>query len=225
MRTILCSLCFCAAMGCSSKAGTPPPVVHEVSPHDDAGRAHSNARDGSAPGSDSATKATARTKHLQWKRADALEADLSAALELPPAQLCREFGVKPCIRDVHLVPLGGYDALASGMLEGAPDPIVTTPTAVERVVLSACSRRVELDRTSATKSALLSALELDAPAPAADSAAMHEFVSALYRRLLARDPSDDEVREIATLSADVSADEFAKLACFTVGTLSEFLFF
>jgi hypothetical protein len=55
-------------------------------------------------------------------------------------------------------------------------------------------------------------------------------VTGLYHRFLARDPREDERAVVAGLAVDeksrpVSAAEFATLACFAVGTSTEFLFF
>lgn len=167
---------------------------------------------------------------LQWKRYAAFESDLARALALPREELCRELGSEPCIRKVHLVPLGGNEPLFTGMYEPSAEPLATTPTVVDRVVLTACSNRVARDRAVGADALVFAAFPLDGAAPRPDDASARALVAALFRRLLARDPTDSELEVIAALAADrdgqpVSAAEFAKLACFAIGTSAEFLFF
>jgi hypothetical protein len=199
----------------------PPRDIHvptTLSPHDGA---PPRASDG-----ESVTPAelgASRRPNLQWKRSTVLEADLSRALELAPEELCIEFGTSPCLRQVHTVALGGHDPFESGMLEPASDPLVTTPTVVDRVTLSACGKAAERDLADAASAKVFTAL-------AADPAALAETADVLYRRLLARDPTDDERALLGELARnadgeDVPALEFAKTACFVVASSAEFLFF
>jgi hypothetical protein len=169
---------------------------------------------------------------LQWKRFAALEADLSAALELPPEELCIELGRESCIREAHLVPLGGNSPFKTGMLEPSTEPLATTPFAVDRIVLSACSERVKRDREAGPSEArVFSQFALDGDAPAPDDAAAAELATSLYRRLLARDPAEHELPLVTALATDaeggrpVAAADFAVLACYAIGTTTEFLFF
>ena len=169
--------------------------------------------------------------NLQWKRYAAVEADLAQALALPKDELCNEFGLESCIRKVHLVPLGGNDPFDTGLLEASAEPLATTSSAIDRILLSACSRRVELDREAGTDAAeVFTELDLDGDAPAASAAAVRDTVTTLYRRLLARDPDAHELPIVAALVVDedgepVSAADFATLACYAIGTTTEFLFF
>jgi hypothetical protein len=169
---------------------------------------------------------------LQWKRFAALEADLSAALELPPEALCVELGRESCIREAHLVPLGGNNPFKTGMLEPSSEPLATTPFAIDRIVLSACGERVRRDREAGQSDArVFSQFPLEGDAPAPGDAATTQLVSSLFRRLLARDPAEHEVPLIAALAADseggqaIAAADFAVLACYAIGTTTEFLFF
>ena len=176
-------------------------------------------------------------KHdLQWKRAAALQRDLMNALELEYDEVCLEVGVAPCVEQVHLVALGGHDPFGLGLFESLERPLKTTPIALDRVALSACGARVEADRAAGDQAVVFTALDLDGPAPVAPDGSdeVHEAVAAtataLYRRLLARDPLASEVEILTQLSVDdegdpVSAAEFAQLACYAVTTSTEFLFF
>lgn len=166
---------------------------------------------------------------VQWKRAAAIEADLAQALELDSHELCNELGDKSCIRDVHLVPLGGNEPYVSGLMKPSVEPLATTPAVIDRVLLSACGRRAQLDAEGDPK--VFKELKFEEPLPAADDDAVKSTVVELYRRLLARDPRTHEVEVVSSL-ADKADDEdalstrdFATLACFTIGSSTEFLFF
>jgi hypothetical protein len=104
----------------------------------------------------------------------------------------------------------------------------TPSVVVDRVLLSACSARVRADKTKPAK--VFSDLDLRGPAPSPDAPAVAATVTTLFRRLLGRDPRENETALIKTLlSADdpdapQTAEEFATLACFTVGSSLEFLF-
>jgi hypothetical protein len=178
--------------------------------------------------SESSAVAESRHPHLQWKRYAALEADLVQALDLPADQICTEFGLEPCIDTVHLAPLGGNEPFKSGLLEPTAEPLATTPAVIDRLLLSACGRRTELDRAGAAK--VFKGLALDGDAPAPSDGRVQRIVTDLYHRFLARDPSAEEISAVAALVRDddghaVPAAQFATLSCFAVGTTTEFLFF
>jgi hypothetical protein len=161
---------------------------------------------------------------VQWKRAAAIEADLSRALALSTDELCKELSDKNCIRDVHLVPMGGNEPYVSGLMKPSVEPLATTPAVVDRVLLSACSMRA--DRDAKGKPEVFTKLKFDQPLPAADDPAITDTVVTLYRRLLARDPSSEEQKLVASLAEDGDEPrDFAALACFTIGSSTEFLFF
>ncbi|EDM74808.1 hypothetical protein PPSIR1_14260 [Plesiocystis pacifica SIR-1] len=168
---------------------------------------------------------------LQWKRADALERDLAGALELGTDELCVEVGVAPCIQEVHLVALGGHDPIDLGLYESLDEPLTTTPIALDRVVLSACIARASADAELGPDAAVVfGSLDLAGEAPASGSEAVAELTQTLTRRLFARDPLAEEVALIGELTVDgeggrVSAEDFAILACHSLGTTSEFLMF
>ncbi len=170
----------------------------------------------------------AQAPNLQWKRASALEQDLMRALELEADQVCLEVGTAPCISEVHQVALGGHDPFDLGLYESLDAPLTTSPIALDRVVLSACGNRVALDRQGSAL--VFDQLALDEPAPSAEDERVAATITALYRRLLARDPLPSEIELVAGLTVDdqgepVAGHEFASLACYTIGTTSEFLFF
>lgn len=171
-------------------------------------------------------------KHdVQWKRHAAFESDLALALELDPAALCTELGRASCIRQVHLMPLGGNDPFETGILVPTAEPLATTPAVVDRVLLSACSQRVALDQSAPGGQArVFGALDLSGPAPAPGDAAVAATITELYHRLLARDPSPAELGSVAELTRSaagepLAASDFATLSCFAIGSSTEFLFY
>lgn len=171
--------------------------------------------------------ASSTRNHLIWKRYHAVEQDLSRALELSPDELCTELGQFRCVDEAHLAGLGGHDPFGPGLFEPVGAPLVTTSLALDRVALSACGTRVQRDQQSPV---VFTDLELDGSAPASDSDAFTRTIDTLYQRLLGRDPVTAEYETMTALLVDdddepVSAARFAHLACFTVATTSEFLFF
>jgi hypothetical protein len=167
---------------------------------------------------------------LQWKRSAAVERDLMRAFELSSAQLCLEVGVAPCVEYVHLVALGGHDPFGLGLYESVSAPLATTPIALDRVALSGCAARADLDRAAGDAAVVFGAIDLDAPAPAADDPQVAAMITELYHRLLARDPLDTEIAALGELTVDeagepIAGRDFAVLACYTIATTTEFLFF
>lgn len=167
---------------------------------------------------------------LQWKRAAAVERDLMRALELSSEQLCLEVGVAPCVEQVHLVALGGHDPFGLGLFESLEAPLATTPIALDRVALSGCVARADLDRAAGDAAVVFTAFDLAAAAPAGDDPQVAAMLTELYHRLLARDPLATELEALGELTLDeagepISGREFAVLACYAVATTTEFLFF
>jgi hypothetical protein len=167
---------------------------------------------------------------LQWKRAAAVEHDLTRALELTTDQLCLEVGIAPCVSQVHLVALGGHDPFGLGLYQSLAAPLATTPLALDRVALSGCAARADLDREAGNAAVVFKGLDLGAPAPAADDPKLAAMVTELYHRLLARDPLATEIETLGQLTVDdagepIAGRDFAVLACYAVATTTEFLFF
>jgi hypothetical protein len=170
----------------------------------------------------------AQRGELQWKRNAALQRDLMRALELPEDAVCNELGRGSCTREIHHISLGGADPLQIGLYDPLPDTLVSTPIVLDRVVMSACASRANLD--GAGPPVVFTDLDLAAAAPAADDEATLATITGLYRRLLSRDPEPHELTTLGALTVDddgkpVSARDFAVLTCFAIGTSTEFLFF
>jgi hypothetical protein len=169
---------------------------------------------------------TSQGNTLLWKRHAAFEADLMQALELGRDELCKELGERNCVRDIHVIALGGNDPFRSGINVPPRQPLSTTSIVVDRVLLSACSARARADKAGPAK--LFKELDLRGAAPAPDAPVVVATIGTLFRRFLARDPKPNETALIKTLlegdDAPQTADEFATLACFAIGSSLEFLF-
>jgi hypothetical protein len=172
--------------------------------------------------------ATSQGATMLWKRPAALEADLMRALALGRDEVCTELGARSCTRDIHTIALGGNDPFRSGINRPSSEPTGTTSIAVDRVVLSACNARARADKAGPAK--VFTALDLRGGAPSPEAPAVDATIRDLYRRLLARDPRAQElavVRELldpAQPDAPQSAEAFATLACYAIGSSLEFLF-
>lgn len=162
---------------------------------------------------------------LMWKRNVALERDIVRALELAPDEVCTELGMASCTRDVHHVALGGPAPFSLGLHKALPTPMLSTAVVVDRVILSACSNRVDKDLEG--DPVVFTALDLDAAAaPDADDEAFVATVTTLYQRFLSRNPTDEEVSVLGELvEEEMTAKELAILACYAVGSTTEFLFY
>jgi hypothetical protein len=162
---------------------------------------------------------------LLWKRNVVLEQDIVRALELEPGEVCNERGTASCTREVHHVALGGPAPFSLGLHKALPGPMLSTAVVVDRVILSACTARVAKD--SAGPAVVFTALDLDDDhAPDADDEAFVATVTTLYRRFLSRDPTDEEVAVLGDLVDEpMTAQELAILACYSVGSTTEFLFY
>ncbi|HEY4223695.1 MAG TPA: hypothetical protein VGO62_20200, partial [Myxococcota bacterium] len=167
---------------------------------------------------------------LRWKRAAAVQADLEKALALDDNSVCSEVGLAgTCFSLIHLVPLGGNDPVKGGLYKPLAEPGVTSSLSFDRVVLSACGIRADAEFLSAVPKVVFTNIDFSAPSLSHDDPAVAADIKNLYHRLLAREPTADEVTQVARLADDVNGApvpprDFAKMACYTVATTSEFLF-
>ena len=186
----------------------PAPAVDPAPPGADQGV--------TPPGPDGATppppSARARA-NLRFKGGERLRNDYAQWLGLDPDAVCTELGAFDCVRDVHIVTLGGVEPYVKGIFEPQQHTAVTSPLAVERVALHACGVAID-------------AADLDFSDPAVRDAQ----VAALYQRALLLEAAEAEKEHLRTLHVDTLAaggDDaaWAKLACFAVLTSMEAVFY
>jgi hypothetical protein len=167
---------------------------------------------------------TAARADLRLKRWRQLSLDLQGALALTPDQVCKETGLYDCT-DLHAVALGGLSR-DNGVYDAQNRVGVTTSLAMERVVLQACWTRVELDL--ADTPVVFTHVALDSSD--ATETELDAQTTELTRRLLARDPVDDELIAMrdfhaTTLELGGTNAEWAWGACFALGTSTEALLY
>ena len=174
--------------------------------------------------SDSATDAGSAPKAqgtLVWKRYRAIENSLMNALSLTKPQVCQELGQFNCVDRIHLTSLGGNFPLL-GQYERPGKPSVLTPLVMERIVLSACTTRLELDRAAGAQAQVFKQFSLNASSVSATE--VEQLTVELFQRILARDPSTEEKAAISGMASQLGdGATVAKSVCFAIGTLPEFI--
>ena len=156
--------------------------------------------------------------------------DLGQALSLEPDELCLELGLYDC-GSVHSIALSGVDAYGAGVYRPLATSAATSPIAVDRIVLSACQTRAYRDLVLDTAGqAVFVGLEdgtLDA-----QSEAVTNVITTLYRRGHLRDPKPSEIDHLRQLYLDIAAAgganparDWATLSCYAVLTTLESVFY
>ena len=160
--------------------------------------------------------------NIRFKKVYLLRNDFARALQLPPNQLCIEAG-KDCLGSYNIV-LGGVDPNMM-LYERIEQPVTTSPIAVERIAMQACSRRVNLD-FGGSKSLIFA----DIPKSGSTFEQSHrDAVQRLYQNFLQRDPTDGDYagheKLLDSLGSMVSGQEIGKVwaqtACWMVATQLE----
>ncbi|ATB32268.1 hypothetical protein [Melittangium boletus] len=194
---------------------------------------------GTPPPADSGTGSTGEVapssrNHLRFKNPEQLTAHFSAALSLPPEQVCNELGQYPCTTSVHNVALGGVEPYAVGLYEPLTSTGVTAPNVIDRLALAACSRRVSLDATAPSEALLFKGLEFDARGRLAnrDGEPVRDAITSLYQRALLREPTEVEVGTLSQLATQIESTgsqmpgrDWMVASCFTVLSSAESVFF
>lgn len=159
-----------------------------------------------------------------WKRYRAMENGMMRAMGLNKEQLCNELGQFSCVDRIHLFNLGGNDPFVAAQGKRASDPTILTPVAMERLAMHACVNRLELDKAAGSEQALVfKGFAINADPMPAD--AIGPLVTELYRRILARDPSPEELGKMGEFAQQgIGSEQFAKSACFVIATLYENIF-
>jgi hypothetical protein len=201
------------ATACPAKVDPlPPPVVMETP--------------------DAGSIAHAPRGSLRFKGPERLNGDVAAALGLMPDEVCSELGKFGCAT-VHNVVLGGVDPYGLGLYEASGVTAVTTPLAVERLVWSACSQRVDKDLVAPANAVVFRGLSMSGPKLAnADGPEVAAVIGELTRRGLAREPYANEVARYVKLAKDIEGTGSAEPArdwmlgvCFAVLSSAESVFY
>ncbi len=169
-------------------------------------------------------------ENAHWKRVKAIQNDLAYALDIHEDELCHELGSLSCFDQVHLSALGGNEPFILTQYEPVETPTATSAVVTERVVLAACSNKVDIDRQNTPT--VFTEYDLSIMSQPANNdylLAVDQQNTKLYQRLLVRDPTQEELMLLQTLTQDtegnaISNVDVAKLSCFTIATSSEFIF-
>lgn len=176
--------------------------------------------------------ATARG-NLRFKGPERLNADVAQALELPASDVCKELGLYPCATTVHNVALGGVEPYGAGLYEASGITSATTPLVVERIMWSACTKRVDLDLANAGGAVLFRGVPLNGSKLAnPDGEEVRALITAVVQRALLREPSQAELQRYVQLAHDIEATgnaaparAFMQAVCFAAFSSSEAVFY
>src|SRR5262249_17841692 len=98
---------------------------------------------------------------LRFKRSERLRNDFAQALGLDKDAVCKELGQYSCTDSVHKIALAGVEPYVLGVTEPLPFTTITTPIAVERVALAACTQRVTQDLAAGDGALIFKGLAID----------------------------------------------------------------
>jgi hypothetical protein len=171
---------------------------------------------------------------LRFKRSERLRNDFAQALALDPAKLCLELGQYSCTDLVHTIALGGVEPYILGIREPLASTTITTPMAVERVAFAGCVQRVSQDLMKPDSAVIFKGLTIDSNGaiPNIDAPEVASIIDTLYQRILLRPARPSEADHLKQLYNGVLATnepqparDWAMLACFSVLTTMESLFY
>jgi hypothetical protein len=185
--------------------------------------------------------------NVRFKKVERLRNDFARALELAPDRLCNELGLYSCTDNawvpgnrsvdlrvgVHTIALGGVEPYVIGIRDSFDRTTITTPNAVERLAFMGCEQRVTQDLAGATGVIFRDlGINADGAIPDLEAGGVRGSIERLYYRALLREPRDTEVEHLKQLYRDVEATnepgparDWAILACFSVLTTMEALFY
>lgn len=171
---------------------------------------------------------------LRFKRNERLLNDIAQALGLQTAEVCNELGRYSCTDYVHTIALGGVEPYSLGLREGLTNTTITTPNAVDRVVLSGCEVRATRDFTDPGTAVIFKDLPVDPSGELGDLNApgVNESIDRLYKGALQRAPRETELEHLKTLHEELKATpgenvarDWAVLSCYAVLSSMESLFY
>ncbi|MFW7378805.1 MAG: hypothetical protein ACOH5I_08365 [Oligoflexus sp.] len=169
---------------------------------------------------------------LKLKRTRVLRNSLAKILALHPQQLCLELGRLPCADVVHRVSLGGMDAYGNSQYKFPENLSVSSPIAMDRIVLASCSTRASLDLVNPNQGVIFKNLHLTPDGRITKNEAFYDSIRRLYERALLRQPRVDEVQALEKLYVDIyehepigAARNWALLSCYAVLSSLESIFY
>lgn len=177
---------------------------------------------------------TSPKANVRFKGTERMRIELARALGLPRQDSCKELGEFDCY-DVHNVVLGGTDPFGVALYKPVEHTSATTPLAVERIVLTACTERAGRDFADPSNALVFAGLTVDENGELVDpdAPATAAAIDRLYQRALQRNAKESEQGHFRLLYNYVQASgestaparDWATLSCFAVMTSLEWLFY
>jgi hypothetical protein len=174
---------------------------------------------------------------VKFKDGERYLRDLSANLNMPREDICKELSRYDCMSDAFRIVLGGVEAPNLLVNEPIENAALTSPIALDRVALHVCTNRVKMDRDKPADAVLFKAgaLGKDGRAKSPDATWMRQTADTIYGAVLMRSPSENEIRGLTDFyaqvregrpanSIDVAAD-WVTLSCFAVASSLEAAFY
>ena len=227
MRPELMAVLVLALSACPAKMEVPAPVGGGT------GVTGGGAGGGGGAVEGDAGLAKSAKARVRFKGNERFAIDLAVGLGLPIDQLCKELGQYDCAFFVHGVALGGVEPYGVGLYEPPQQTGATTALAVERVVLSACARRLAADVANPSTALIYRGIPVvDGKLSPVDGPEVRALIADLAQRAWLRDPTADEVESLLALARDIepshptdAAQQWALAACFTVFSSAEAVFY
>jgi hypothetical protein len=165
---------------------------------------------------------------VKFKDGERYLRDLATALDLPRETICRELSQYDCFADAFRIVLGGVEPYSIRIVEPQESAALTTPIAVDRLALHACTQRVAEDVKTPAKAVLFRPAKSAKP----DKKWKEQTVQTIYDRILRRDATREEVARMLafydTVAKDPAPDaarHWTVLGCFTVASSLESIFY
>ncbi len=186
---------------------------------------------------DSPAPVASADPRVKFKDGERYLRDLSANLNMPREDICKELSRYDCMTDAFRIVLGGVEAPNLLVNEPIENAALTSPIAVDRVALHVCSKRVRMDKESPADAVLFKAGAYgeDGRSTTPDKAWLSGAADAIYGSILLRSPSEREIQNLAAFypqvadgreagSTEVAAD-WVTLSCFAVASSLEAVFY
>lgn len=165
-------------------------------------------------------------------RADLLRNNLAKILVLDPQGMCLELGRLPCADLVHKVSLGTMNAYGNAQYRHPEQISATSAMSLDRLVLSACMQRAQLDLVNPARAVIFKDVELSSDGRLVKSDAVVTAIHTLYQRAFLRDASASEVDNLLQFYEAIYAQQsvgaarnWMTLSCYAVLTSVEAAFY
>jgi hypothetical protein len=165
-------------------------------------------------------------------RADLLRNNLAKILVLDPKGMCLELGRLPCADLVHKVSLGSMDAYGNAQYRHPENISLTSAMSLDRLVLSACMQRAQMDLVNPARGVIFKDVELSADGRLVKSEAVVTAIHTLYQRAFLRDATAREIEDHLQFYEAIYAEQpigaarnWMSLSCYAVLTSVEAAFY